>query len=496
MEPTGLTVCDRADRPCAGGSSSQRSAAQATPPLVDFSPAAYILRDAMRRCRLERLAPTMWRRLLRVAASIVVTIGLVAPATHGQPVLYGTAGSDLYQIDALTGAATFIGVIEDAGGMDLRRCSALDADADGNLYAVCVGTQAPFNDELVLVLIDRSTAAASVVGALGLSVGQGQGLTDISFRSDGILFGYYRDSTRDFPLDRLVTIDLNTGAVTLDPFTNLDEIGNALAFGSFGMGPLFHGGGLNLNSLDTSIGSATQVCLLSFSSPAVNSPRLSAMDANPATDVIYAVVNDRASGIGSPSANYLATVDEITCEVSVIGPSVDGLDGLAWIWLPDLSLTKNDSEDPVLAGQEVTYTLTVENHGPDATGFSVTDTLPAATTLVATTGCLEDPNGVPTCTVASVASSGSVDITIVVQTSPSFNGILTNTASVTSAAADENTGNDTDSEETTVEVRPPVPVPVPALSVPGVVLVVLLLVGVARRALLSTTRSGRIPNIQ
>jgi len=44
----------------------------------------------------------------------------------------------------------------------------------------------------------------------------------------------------------------------------------------------------------------------------------------------------------------------------------------------DLSLTKSDSPDPVAAGEVLTYTLDVQNAGPqDATGTTVTDTLPA-----------------------------------------------------------------------------------------------------------------------
>ena len=48
----------------------------------------------------------------------------------------------------------------------------------------------------------------------------------------------------------------------------------------------------------------------------------------------------------------------------------------------DLSLTKSDAPDPVLAGQLLTYTLTVAQRGPSsATGVTVTDTLPAGVTF-------------------------------------------------------------------------------------------------------------------
>ncbi len=53
-------------------------------------------------------------------------------------------------------------------------------------------------------------------------------------------------------------------------------------------------------------------------------------------------------------------------ETTVLTPSVD------------LVVTKTDSADPVIAGNQLTYTITVTNSGPSqATNVSLTDTLPA-----------------------------------------------------------------------------------------------------------------------
>ena len=67
----------------------------------------------------------------------------------------------------------------------------------------------------------------------------------------------------------------------------------------------------------------------------------------------------------------------------------------------DLSLTKSDAPDPVLAGELLTYTLGVSNGGPrDATNTTLTDTLPAGVTFDSATpsqGTCSEASGTVTC---------------------------------------------------------------------------------------------------
>ena len=72
----------------------------------------------------------------------------------------------------------------------------------------------------------------------------------------------------------------------------------------------------------------------------------------------------------------------------------------------DLSITKTDSADPVDPGNSFFYTLTVVNNGPsDASGLTVTDTVPAGFTISSVTSALGSCGNVgnlATCTLASL----------------------------------------------------------------------------------------------
>src|SRR5438128_2704111 len=82
---------------------------------------------------------------------------------------------------------------------------------------------------------------------------------------------------------------------------------------------------------------------------------------------------------------------------------------------------KSDSPDPVIAGNNLTYTLSVSNAGPsNAASLSVTDTLPAGTSFVSASGTGWTCTGTATvtCTRASLAVASAPDITVVVTVSP------------------------------------------------------------------------------
>ena len=116
----------------------------------------------------------------------------------------------------------------------------------------------------------------------------------------------------------------------------------------------------------------------------------------------------------------------------------------------DLGVTKTDNVDPVQVGQQVTYTVTVTNHGPTATDATVTDNVPAGLNFVSATpssGACGVVNPV-VCTIPGMAPGASATITIVADaTTP---GTVTNNVTVTGTAPDPNPANDQDDEPTTI----------------------------------------------
>jgi uncharacterized repeat protein (TIGR01451 family) len=133
------------------------------------------------------------------------------------------------------------------------------------------------------------------------------------------------------------------------------------------------------------------------------------------------------------------------------------LDCLAAAIQADLSIAKSDSPDPVAAGTELAYGLTVTNHGPDTSpSFTVVDTLPAGVSFVsASAGCVHAA-GVVTCTGGSLAngSNASFEIVVLVDANLVYNAggptTITNNVTVTGVGFDPDTTNNSASEDTLV----------------------------------------------
>jgi uncharacterized repeat protein (TIGR01451 family) len=134
----------------------------------------------------------------------------------------------------------------------------------------------------------------------------------------------------------------------------------------------------------------------------------------------------------------------------------------------DLVINKTAQPDPVNAGSDVTYTITLINTGPgDAPSTVVSDTLPGGTTFVS---CASSAGGIcggtgndRTITFSSLTAGASATILLVanVNSSVADGTTLTNTATVTAYEPDTNLTNNTSAA--TVAVRnPATPSPTPS----------------------------------
>jgi len=254
------------------------------------------------------------QKLLAGVLALVLATGLVSPTYAGAAtanlVGLGHIGSDgpstFYTIDSVSGLATAV------GPTGFERCSAMDIDDVGTIFASCerIGTSAP-----VLITIDPSDGSGTEVGLTGAAFDV---LAGASIRpSDGTYFAF--DATLDD--HRLRTVDTGSGLGSDVGSTGLSlDAGNGITFVGDTLYHIAIGGGLH--TLDQSLGTASPGTAMNFDQ---GFTRLKAMDNDPETGVIWAII-----GSGG-SATSLGIVDVVAHTVTEVGPnnSVDRLDAIA-----------------------------------------------------------------------------------------------------------------------------------------------------------------------
>lgn len=252
-------------------------------------------------------------------------------------ILYGASGSNgiagsLYMINTATGASTLVAAITNANGGGAIGITGLSFNpVDSLLYGITTNA-VPTGGNTVrssLVTIDTTTGVATVIGTLGFAN------SDISFRSDGTLFGYEAGNTKGFL--SMTTINLNTGAATRIGDSGLSNtLGGGLAFDS--VGDLYlsaTGANGTLDMLDPGTGARTAGPGLSggpFSPSGGPSGALNAMAFN-SLGVLYALDSNRA-GV---ALVHLVIVDPLTGMITDLGSVADNMDALAFAPVPEPS---------------------------------------------------------------------------------------------------------------------------------------------------------------
>jgi len=123
----------------------------------------------------------------------------------------------------------------------------------------------------------------------------------------------------------------------------------------------------------------------------------------------------------------------------------------------DLAISQT-ARTQVRQGSNITYSITVNNGGPDAANLvKVVDTVPTGSTHIsssASQGACALAAGVVTCDLGTLVSGASATVTIVVRADAT--GSINNTASVSSAAVDSNAANNSATASTASYTQPQV----------------------------------------
>ncbi len=188
-------------------------------------------------------------------------------------------------------------------------------------------------------------------------------------------------------------------------------------------------------------------CTGSSGSPVVVTCALADLPAM-SSDMVMIVARAGAVGTGlTDMASVLSVTPDSNLANNSASAAVDVVPSA------DLSLTKSSAPNPAIAGQQVTYTLTATNAGPDtALAAVIVDTLPAGSTFQgASPGCTFDPStgpaGTVTCPVGDLAFGASATVQVVVLATA---GSPVNSANVSSTTAEPNPADNTATATTTV----------------------------------------------
>jgi uncharacterized repeat protein (TIGR01451 family) len=194
---------------------------------------------------------------------------------------------------------------------------------------------------------------------------------------------------------------------------------------------------------------------------------ITANDDGTATQQVYVPFSSFTSGAGSGATfsnvgaiqlqiNGPAATEGQVGQIGAVGPKVYS-ENFANVAQTDLAILKAAAPSTAVAGDQLTYTLTATNNGPsNATGVTVSDTLPASVTFVSATpsqGTDSYSGGVLTVDLGNLADGATATTTVVVTVAPSATGTIPNTATITGNETDPNLSNNSSTVQTPVTAQ-------------------------------------------
>ncbi len=267
--------------------------------------------------------------------------------------------------------------------------------------------------------------------------------TDVRILTDGDI--NLQRSTFSFDENRAVTIEFNTCNACLDGGGAANVRGISV-----------------FDSFSVTVGEVTTTFDLAIDLDIISEDRENSFKGNILSELDSSDTVDIISTEGDVFAHdsffggATVTIDSVFGDCSTKGNTPDAVNLLCPpppVDSADLSVTVlSDLPDPVIVGNNLTYTVTVTNNGPDpATGVTLNDKLPTSVDFVSVLpsgSCSPKGKRTVRCNLGSLADGASAMVTI--EVTPKKVGTITNTASVSAKENDPDTTNNSITVVTTV----------------------------------------------
>ena len=263
---------------------------------------------------------------MKKTVSLILFLVLIFAGTinaKAAEVLYAAdKTSNLYTIDKTTGAATLV------GPMGISHVTAMAYDLiNDTLYAV----KGPYNDpnQGCLYTVNTTTGAANQVGC---DANMDHPTPGMDFHSNGTLYGIAPYNPRPMTL---FSINTTNGLRTLIGASGIDwSEGNGFAIDQAGIGYLSNNSSPgNFYTINLSTGSETSVGAHTYTGfpPFTSNVKIGSMSFDE-NGILYGAVSD---GVGS-NANYLATINLTTAEVTFVANLPNDMDSIAFADITDI----------------------------------------------------------------------------------------------------------------------------------------------------------------